>query len=717
MNMSQPYASDPLMQCLVALTRLNHSPNSEKVLSHGLPFEPGADRQRLFSIKNPKANFSRAAQKAGFVSKLQKRKLKQIPSLVLPAILTLKDDNACLLLDIDFEKKHAEVIIPTLDGNPVEISLEKLEAEYLGYVFYLKKKYKGASLDPNSAGILKKKNWFFGTLMKFKGVYARVLLATFLVNLFVIAGPLFTLNVYDRIIPHNATDTLWVLASGVGLVYIFDLILKNIRTYFLENTARRSDVILSSMLFEQAMNLKLQDKPGSIGSFSSIIKDFDGIRSFFASSAVTAFIDLPFAAIFLLVIYSINHLIVLIPIVTVLLILLISIPIRYSIQKTIDSTHDATHHRNSVLIESLSNLEAIKAFNAGSSMQWHWEESCGFIADKSQRSRVKSGSLSTVTAFLTQVNSVAIIITGVYLIKDAQLTMGGLIAVNILASRSISPMAQAVGLMLNFGQMKVGLNALNTFMKKDVERPENKKFIHRPNFKGDIEFKDVGFNYPEEQSRAISNVSFHIKPGERVGIIGAVGSGKSTIGKLLLSLYEPNEGGIFIDGLNINQVDPADLRHNFSYVPQDVTLFSGSVRDNITLKAAHAPDDAIIRAAGIGGVNTFTDRHPQGMDLQVGEKGSRLSGGQRQSVAVSMAFIEKCPIVLLDEPTNAMDFNTEAQVIANIGRVTKGLTTIVITHKPSILKIVDRILVMDKGELVMDGPKDDILTRLSGKQK
>lgn len=713
--MSESHSSDPLMQCLVAMTRLNHTPSSEKVLSHGLPFEPGADRQRLFSIDNPKANFSRAAGKAGFVSKLQKRKLNQIPSLVLPAILTLKDDNACLLLDIDFEKKNAKVIIPWLDDNPVQIGLEKLEEEYLGHVFFLKKKYNGAHQDSAAAGILKKKNWFFGTLMKFKGVYGRVLFATFLVNIFVIAGPIFTLNVYDRIIPHNATDTLWVLACGVGLIYIFDLILKNIRNYFLENTARRSDVILSSMLFEQAMNLKLRDKPGSIGSFSSIIKDFDGIRSFFASSAITAFIDLPFAVIFLLVIYSINHLIVLIPLTTVLLILVISIPIRYSIQKTINSTHDAIHHRNSVLIESLSNLEAVKAFNAGSSMQWHWEESCGFIAGKSQRSRVISGSLSTITAFLTHVNSVAIIIAGVYLIKDGELTMGGLIAVNILASRSISPMAQAVSLMLNFGQMKAGLKSLNTFMQKDVERPENKKFIHRPNFKGDIEFKDVSFNYPEEQSRAISNISFYIKSGERVGIIGAVGSGKSTIGKLLLSLFEPDEGAIFIDGLNINQIDPADLRHNFSYVPQDVTLFSGSVRDNITLKSANAADDAVIRAGKIGGVNTFTDRHPQGMDLQVGERGTRLSGGQRQSVAVSMAFIEKSPIILLDEPTNAMDFNTEAQVIANLGRVTKERTTIIITHKPSILKIVDRLLVMDKGSLVMDGPKDEILARLAGK--
>lgn len=715
--MSNTHSSDPLMQCLVVMTRLNHKPSSEKVLAHGLPFEPGADKQRLFSIDNSKANFSRAAEKAGFVSQLQKRKLNQIPSLVLPVILTLKDDKACVLLEINLEGKNATVIIPYIDDKPVQIDLEKLEEEYLGYVFFLKKKYKGVAQDQKGAIVIEKKNWFFGTLIKFKGIYGRVFLASFLVNLFVIAGPMFTLNVYDRIIPHNAVDTLWVLAAGVGMIYLFDLVLKNIRTYFLENVARRSDVILSSMLFEQAMNLKLKDKPRSVGAFSSIIKDFDGIRSFFSSSAITAFIDLPFAAIFLLVIYSINNILVFIPLTTILLILILSIPMRYSIQKIINSTHEATHHRNSILIESLSNLEAIKAFNAGSSMQYHWEESSGFIAGKSQRSRVKSGSLGSITAFLTQLSSVAIIIAGVYLIREGELTMGGLIAVNILASRTISPMAQAVSLVLNFGQMRAGLKSLNEFMEKDIERPENKKFIHRPTLKGQIEFKDVSFNYPAEQTRAISNVSFHLKAGEKVGIIGAVGSGKSTIGRLLLGLFDADEGSIYIDGLDINQIDPADLRNNFSYVPQDVTLFSGSVRDNITLKSPHAPDDSIIRAAKIGIVNEFTDRHPQGLDLQVGERGSSLSGGQRQSVAVAMAFIDKSPVVLLDEPTNAMDFNTEAQVISNLGNITKTATTIIITHKPSILKIVDRLLVMDKGKLVMDGPKDEILAKLGGKSK
>ena len=715
--MSDTLTTDPLMQCLVILTKLNHKPTSAEVLASGLPFEPGSEKQRLFSIDNSKANFSRAAEKAGFISQLQRRELKDIPSLVLPVILTLKGDNACVLLEINRKDKTAQVIIPSLDEAPVQVNMEKLEEGYLGHVFFLKRKYEGFGQEQLIGEFIKRKNWFFGTLMKFKGIYGRVLLATFLVNIFVIAGPIFTLSVYDRIIPHNAIDTLWVLASGVALIYLFDVILKHIRTYFLENAARRSDVILSSMLFEQAMSIKLENRPRSVGAFSSIIKDLDGIRSFFASGAITAFIDLPFAALFLLVIYSINHTIVLVPMVAILLILLLSIPMRHSIQKIIDTTHEATYQRNSILVESLANLETIKAFNAGSSMQWHWEESSGFIAGKTQRSRVRSGSLATLSGFLSQCCSVAIIIVGVYLIKERELTMGGLIAINILSSRSISPFAQAISLLLNFGQMKVGLKSLNEFMEKEIERPEKKKFLHRPSFRGEIEFKDVGFNYPEEQIKAISNISFHIKPGERIGIIGAVGSGKSTIGKLLLGLFDPGEGAVFIDGLDIKQIDPADLRHNFNYVPQDVVLFSGTVRDNITLKSPHAGDSEIITAAKIGKVDAFTDRHPMGMDLQVGERGFALSGGQRQSVAVAMAFIDESPIVLLDEPTNAMDFNTETQVIANLDKITKGKTTLIITHKPSILTMVDRILVMDKGKLVMDGPKKEIFAKLGGKVK
>lgn len=715
--MDEKLRSDPLLLCLVALTKINNKPASAEALVEGLPFDPKEEKKRLFSINSSKSNFSRAAGRAGYDSSLQQRPLASIPALVLPVILLLRNDNACVLTRIFPEEGRAIVIFPTIDDSPMEIALDELEEEYLGYVFFLRRRYEGFGQDTliNEQRLVGNKNWFFGTLYRFKDIYIRVILATLFINVFVVVGPLFTMNVYDRVIPHNAIDTLWVLAIGIGLIYSFDLTLKFLRTILLERAAKKSDIILSSMLFQHAMNIKMVERPRSVGSFASNIRDFDGIRSFFASTALTAFIDLPFSVIFLLVIYSIHPTLVLLPIIVVLVLFLITVPMKFSIQKIVESTHEATGRRNSVLVESLSNLETIKAFNASSTVQWHWEESTGDIASKSLRSRIRFSSLSTISSFLTQLCSVLVIVVGVYLIRDGELTMGGLIAVNILASRSIAPWTQAASLLTNYQQMKTGLQSLNELMEKDEERPDGKRFIRRPEFKGDIEFKEVDFSYPGEEKKALKNVSFKIKAGERVGIIGAVGSGKSTLSHILLGFYEVSSGSVFIDNLDIKQIDPVDLRQSYSFVPQEVTLFSGTVRDNITLKSPHATDDEIVKAATFGVVNALTDRHPLGMDLQVGERGHNISGGQRQSIALARAFISESPIVLLDEPTNAMDYNTEVKVINNLREATKGKTTIIITHKPSILAIVDRLLVMDDGVLVMDGPKDEILAKLGGK--
>ncbi|MGE4498415.1 MAG: type I secretion system permease/ATPase, partial [Deferribacterales bacterium] len=592
-----------------------------------------------------------------------------------------------------------------------------LKEEYLGFAFLLKRSYMGYRPDDSAAAETDRENWFFGTLLKFKGIYGNVLLATFLINVFVIAGPMFTMNVYDRIIPHNAVDTLWVLAIGIATVYVFDLVLKYLRTQFLEVAAKKSDVILSSILFEQSLNLKMKNKPRTVGSFANNLREFDGIRSFFTSGAVTAFIELPFVVIFLLVIYYISNLLVIVPLVTILLILIYSFLMRKPIKRLADSTHEASARKSGILVEALSNLETIKAFNANSSVQWHWEESTGDIASKGLKSRILSSSLSSAAAFLTQLSSVAVVIAGVYLIKEGELTMGGLIASVILSSRSIAPMSQAASLLTGYEQMKTGLSALNELMKKEIERPDRKLFLRRPVFKGAIEFKNVTFRYPDETKNALTGVSFKISPMERVGIIGQVGSGKSTLAKILMGFYDPDEGSVFVDGIDIKQIDPADLRHNFSYVPQDVSLLSGSVRENITFKAPHAEDQEILRAARIGSVNSFTDKHPMGLDVNVGERGSNLSGGQRQSVAVSRAFLVESPIVLMDEPTNSMDYSTETKVIANLKEATKGKTTILITHKPGILEIVDRLIVMDNGTVVLDGRKEDVLAKLGGGRK
>ncbi|MGD9808993.1 MAG: type I secretion system permease/ATPase [Deferribacterales bacterium] len=709
--------NDPLMQCLVLLTKLNHRPATAEALSHGLPLDPSALRQQLFSTEGGKANFSRAAARAGFNTSLVKRKLKSIPHVVLPAILILKNDSACVLTSIDTESGRAEIVVPQVDDVPQEIALDRLEEEYIGYAFFMKKIYLDNRHEyDNEEDKSHNKGWFFSTLWRFRGIYMNVLLASLVVNIFVIVGPLFTMNVYDRIIPHNAVDTLWVLAVGMFVVYTFDLGLKFLRTYFLEVIAKKSDVILSSKIFEQALNIKMKEKPRSVGSFASNIREFDSVRAFYSSAALVAFIDLPFVVIFLLVISYVAGVLVLVPIAIIGFIVIYGQIVKGPLKRSIESTYESSARKNGLLIESLSNLENIKAFNASSGIQWAWEERTGDIATKSLRSRMLSSSLSTVSSFFTQIATVAIVVVGVYLIREGELTMGGLIATVILSSRTISPMSQVAALLSNYSQMKTSLTALEDLMQKDVERPEHKNFLSRPVFKGSIEFKNVTFSYPDETTTAVDGVSLKINPKERIGIIGQVGSGKSTLSKLILGLYEPTEGAVFVDGIDIKQMDPADLRHNISYVPQEVTLFSGTVRENIVFKAPQSDDEAILNAVQIGNVNSFTDRHPMGLDLWVGERGANVSGGQRQSVAVARAMLTDSPIVLMDEPTNSMDFTSEAKVIQNLKKATEGKTTIVVTHKPSILAIVDRLIVMDSGKIIMDGPKNEILQKL-GKGK
>lgn len=716
--MNKNIALDPLMQCLVTLTRLYKKPASAESLAYGLPLDPEEKEQKLFTIDGAKSNFSRAANRAGFSSRLVKRPLKDIPAVVLPVIILLKNGNACVLTELNHVAKTAEIILPGIDEETLEVSTEKLEEDYLGFCFLLKRLYQHEiKCESGEKSYDDERHWFFGTLWRFRELYMNVLIASLLINIFVTVSPLFTMNVYDRVIPHNAVDTLWVLAAGVFIIYVFDITLKYIRTYFLEIAAKKSDIIISSKIFEQALNIRMKDKPKSVGSFANNIRDFDSIRSFYASSAITAFIELPFAIIFVFVIYYIGGLLVFVPLATIFMILIYSLIVRRPIQKSIESTHESSAKRNGLLIEALSNLETIKTYNASSYIQWKWEESTADISSKSIKSRMLSSSLTSVSGFLSQISTVATVCLGVYLINAGELTMGALIATVILSSRTIAPMSQAASLLSSYQQTKTALRSLDELMKKDVERPEKKAFLRRPVFDGEVEFKDVVFNYPDEQRPAINKISFTIKPKERVGIIGAVGSGKSTVSKLVLGLYDPTEGGIFVDGIAVSQIDPADLRHNISYVPQDIALFSGTVRENIIFKAPHSDDASIINAAEIGNVISFTNKHPMGLDMNVGEKGANLSGGQRQSVAVARAMLTESPIIIMDEPTNSMDFATEAKVINNLKSAVEGKTTIIITHKPSILSLVDRVIVMDNGTIVLDGARDEVLAKLAGKKK
>ena len=704
---------DSLMESLVLYTKLYHKPFSSEALSAGLPIEPGQETPALFSLNNAKGLFSRAAARAGLKSSLIKRPLDQISPLQLPIILLLSNQGTCILEAFNEDRTEAKIIMPSDDPIEQWVDIDTLASEHLGFSFLVKNAFEYTEENSRTLHITQK-HWFWSTLKLSLGTYKDVLIASLLINIFVLASPLFTMNVYDRVIPNNAIETLWVFAIGVAIVYILDTFLKFTRTYLLETAAKKSDIIMSSIIFEKVLDLKMANHPASVGSFASNLKDFDAIRGFLTNATMTALIDLPFAIIFLAVIYYIGGAIVLVPIITMGLILLYAFLVKKPLQESIESSHEASAKKSGILIETLNNIETLKTLGSLGKVQWLWEEATGEIAKKSLKSRMLSASIPTITQLLIQLNTVMMIVFGVYLIQEFELSMGGLIAIVILTSRTLAPMGQAAALMTNFEDTKTSYNTLNEIISQPSERPHGKKFVSRPDFQGKIEFNDVTFTYPGNDVPAIKNVSFVIHPGENVAIIGRIGSGKSSIEKLILGLYEPDSGSILIDDIDIKQIDPADLRKNIAYVSQDVHLFRGSVRDNILYRATHASDSQMIRAARISGTEEFIKRHPKGYEMPIGERGQGLSGGQRQSIGIARAFLYKTPILLLDEPSNSMDQISENILMENIKDNVDRCTSLIVTQKMSLLKIVNRVIVMHQGKLHLDGKKDEVLEKLKG---
>ena len=714
------YIKDPLLESLVTYTKLHGRPFSAEALVAGLPIEKGKPAPELFSLTDSKSLFSRAATRAGFKSKIMKLDLDNISPLILPCILLLKSDNgknvkACILEGFDETRENVKIILPEMGEVENKVPLETLKKEYFGLAIFLKKKlnYEDQTLD-----IIEKKesHWFWGTMSQVKGIYRDVLIASLLINIFVLATPLFTMNVYDRVIPNGAIGTLWALAIGILIIYAIDITLKFIRSHFIEVAGKKTDIIISSILFERVMDLKISSMPKSIGSFANVLKEFESIRAFLTSSTISLLIDMPFVIIFLITIYYIAGNIVLIPIAIMFTILIYTLAMRNKLQEHIKSTYKAAGNKNGILIESLSAIESLKTLGALGYAQWKWEEATGDIAEKSIHTKFLSASISTVTAFLVQLNTVLIIIAGVYMIDAMNMTLGGLIATVIISSRAIAPMGQVASLLANYEHTKTAYNAIESIMNLPVEHPDGKRFVQRPEYKGIVACKNVWFTYPEADNASLEDVSFKIEQGEHVALVGKIGSGKSTIQKLILGLYHAQEGSVLIDGIDIKQIDPSDLRKNIAYVSQDVVLFSGTVKENLIYRAPHADDEMILKAAKISGILDFVNKHPKGFDMPVGERGSMLSGGQRQSIAIARAILLDSPIVVLDEPTSAMDNATEQKILKNLRPYLDGKTLILVTHKTSLLNLVDRIILFEDGKKMLDGSKTEVLNQLSGKK-
>jgi len=703
---------DSLLEVFVLYTKLFHKPFTKEALLAGLPMYSS---QKLFSKDSSKSLFSRVAARAGLKSILVKKPIKDMLSLYLPVILLLSSDNVCILEEFNEDKTQAKIIYPEGDGLEQWLSVEDLEKEYLGFAYMLKKEFEYDKKNSRTLQ-LQQKHWFWSTLKLSIPIYRDVLWASLLINLFVLATPLFTMNVYDRVIPNNAQETLMVFTVGIIAVYILDFFLKLTRGYLLELAGKKSDIIMSSIIFEKVLDLQLAEHPQSVGSFASNLKDFESVRSFFTTATMTALIDLPFAIIFLSVIYYVGGHLVFVPLITMLLIISYALFIRKPLQESIESSHEASAKKNGILIETLQNIETVKTMRMSGKMQWLWEESTGEIAEKNLKSRLLSSSIPNVTNLFIQLNTVFVVVFGVYLIQEFELTMGGLIAVVILTSRTVAPMGQAAGLISNYSDAKSSYNTLNEIIQKEAERPAGHEFVERPKFKGKIEFKDVCFNYPGTDVPALSNVSFVINPGEKVALIGRIGSGKSTIAKLILKLYEPTSGTILIDDIDLTQIDPADMRRYTSYVPQDINLFKGTIKDNIVSSEQHPDVSDIIYAAQVSGVEDYVRSHPLGYEMPIGERGSGLSGGQKQSVGIARALMQRSSIMIMDEPSNAMDQTTESILLEKLQDALKDQTLLLVTQKLSLLDMTQRVIVMHHSKVLLDGAKEEVTKQLGGKK-
>ncbi len=699
---------DPLADALICLAAFHGRAISRDALIAGLPIVNG----RLTA-----ALMERAGTRAGLEVEPVRRALADIPALVLPAILVTKDGIPLILSSLDDVGQIARIIDPAKPGSTKTVQLAELAARYSGYAFFAKP---AATADARTvaAGDLPQSHWFWSVVRRFGSNYGHVALAALLVNMLALAAPLFTMNVYDRVVPNGAVPSLIALSVGLGLAIVFDFVIRIVRSRIVDLTGKKIDVVLAANIFEHMLSVKMANRPTSVGILANQMRDFDSVREFFTSGTVVAATDLFFAIIFIGILFIIAGPLAWIP----LLMLPIVIGTGFILQRPLDRAmkrlQAESSARHGVLIESLSGIETIRAAGAESRMQTAWERSVAATARSGEDVHFWSSLALTISSSAQQITSMLLVVIGVFLILDGKITMGALVAANMLSGRVLAPISSLAAVITRATQTMSALRSIDRLMSLERERPPGRAYVSRKIEKGAVSFENVSFRYPGSKESALENISFKIAPGERVAIIGRVGSGKTTVGRLLSGFYEPLEGSIAIDGIDSRQYDPADLRSGIGFVMQDTDLFFGKLRDNITLGRPSATDEEVIEVARLSGVEQFIAGHPLGYDMPVAEGGRSLSGGQKQAIGLARAMIRKPKIMFMDEPTAHFDVRSETEFLERLKSIAKSeMTVIVSTHRPSLLSLVNRILVFERGRLVADGPREAIIASLQAGAK
>ncbi len=693
---------DPLLGCLHVITRLHGRPISSAALQSGIPMSDGRIGPR---------EYVRAAEENGYAARVVRRKLRRITPLLLPVTLLMKDGNACVVTRI-VSRQVVEVVLPESGFGARETSFDELEQGYSGYAIFTQ-----PQLDTEPSRVEpvvgRRRSWFWGTLAAYSPYYVEALIAGSLVNVLTVATSLFIMNVYDRVVPNNAFETLIVLAIGTATAVAIEFCARTLRAYFLDAAGRKADLVLAGQIFAQTLGLKMAARPASSGAFAAQLREFESVREFITAATLTALMDIPFVAFFIAIVAAIGGPIYLIPLAAVPVVFVVGLLAQIPLAIVMRANLREIAQRHGLLIEAIEGAEIIKAMRAEGQMQSRYEDYSALAGRSSTRARMISSVVVHFTATVQQLVSVAMVFWGVYLIADGQLTVGALIACVILVGRGLAPLQQVASLMMRYQQARASYFTLNTLMQQPVDRERGQQFTHRPEVAGAVAMRGVSFAYPDTTIESLSEVSFAVNAGERVAILGRVGSGKSTLLRLACGLYQPGKGTVCIDAIDLAQFDPADVRRHIGFVAQEPSLFHGTLRDNIALGYPQADDAQVLEAARIAGLDGMIAAHPDGLQRAVGERGQGLSGGQRQAIANARAILLKPRILLLDEPTSAMDHTSEARFIAEFGRFVDGRTLLLVTHKPTMLTLVQRIIVLEAGRVVMDGPRDEVLSALA----
>ena len=693
----QDAAAEPLEACLLFLLDHYGKPMSLAALRAGV-----ARPEEAWRLEN----FVDAIESLGFSTQTVHVADPPTPAPNEPLLVLGHDGHAVVLLSRDGPDDY-EVFVPE-QGHTVRLRYDELLKQYAGSCLRV---HPPMRVPSSEAGVPRGRrgHWFWGPISVGRPLYLRAGLAAVLTSVFALASSIFSMIVYDRVIPNNALGSLYALLFGVGIVFLSDFVIRTLRAYFLDVAGSRADTEIADAVFDHVLDLDMRSRRGPTGSLANVLKEYETLRDFFTSATLTTLIDIPFALLFIVVLYFIGGPMAWVPVVAIALMFIGGLLLQPSMKRQSQTSQEDSQSKQAVLVETLYGLETIKALGAGAVMRRRWQESVAHQAQVGMQTRFLATLAANWANMVFMVSQVATVTIGVFLAMEGKLGAGAIIAGSILCGRAIQPLSQLSQLMIRMNQSLASYKALCQVMGLPREHVPGQPRLAYNRLRGSIELSEVSFRYPGQQMPILDKVTLRIEPGERVAIIGRVGSGKSTLTKLLLGMYPPDEGKLLVGGHDIRQIDPADLRRNIGSVLQDIWLMSGTLRQNIALGANRPTDAQVMRVAEIAGVQEFASLHPEGYQLKVGEHGEGLSGGQRQAVAIARALIGDAPMLVLDEPTSAMDPAAERQLLAQLKLATQGKTLVLITHKPSMLELVDKVIVLDRGKIVAQGPKDKVM--------